>query len=72
MSRTRSAESQGRKGARTDLRINTCMYKYQAQVKVGGVWIRTIIHADNQLHAKLLAQYQYGTSNVPFAPIKIG
>jgi len=48
------------------------MYKYQAQVKMGGVWIRTIIHADNQLHAKLLAQYQYGTSNVPFAPIKIG
>ena len=48
------------------------MYKYQAQVKVSGVWVKTIIYADNQLHAKLLAQYQYGTTNVPFAPIKIG
>ena len=48
------------------------MYKYQAQVKVSGVWIKTIIYADNPLHAKLLAQYQYGINNVPFAPIKIG
>ena len=48
------------------------MYKYQAQVKVNGVWIKTIIYADNSLHAKLLAQYQYGISSVPFAPIKIG
>lgn len=48
------------------------MYKYKTQVKVSGVWVKTIIYADNSLHAKLLAQYQYGIGNVPFAPIKIG
>jgi hypothetical protein len=48
------------------------MQRYQLQVRVNGTWVKTIIFADNQLHAKLLAQYQYGFNNAPFAPIKIG
>jgi hypothetical protein len=48
------------------------MYKYQAQIKINKVWIKTIIYADNPLHAKLIAQYQYGISNVLFTPIKVG
>lgn len=48
------------------------MYKYLTQVKVKDTWIKTIIYADNSLHAKLLAQFQYGISNVPFTPIKTG
>jgi hypothetical protein len=48
------------------------MYKYQAQVRVNGTWVKTIIYAENSTHAKLLAQFQYGISNVPFTPIKTG
>jgi hypothetical protein len=48
------------------------MQRYLLQVKVNGVWVKTVIFADNQLHARLLAQYQYGFNNAPFAPSKIG
>ncbi len=52
--------------------INTYMQWYQLQVRVNGVWIKTAIFADSELHARLLAQYQYGFNNAPFAPTKIG
>jgi hypothetical protein len=48
------------------------MQRYQLQVRVNGIWIKTAIFADSELHARLLAQYQFGRSNVPFAPTKIG
>lgn len=48
------------------------MHDYLVQIKTNGVVIKTIIHAENQLHAKLLAQYQYGIKNVVSTPIKIG
>ena len=48
------------------------MYRYQVQAKVNGTWVKTLIFANNDLHARLIAQYQFGRSNVPFAPTKIG
>jgi type I site-specific restriction endonuclease len=48
------------------------MQRYQLQVRVNGTWIKTVIFAENGLHARLLAQYQYGFNNAPFAPTKIG
>ena len=48
------------------------MQRYQLQVKVNGVWVKTLIFAESGLHARLLAQYQYGFNNAPFAPTKIG
>ena len=53
-------------------KINTCMYRYQVQARVNGTWVKTVIFADNDQHARLIAQYQFGRSNVPFAPTKIG
>jgi hypothetical protein len=48
------------------------MQRYQLQVRVNGIWLKTVVFADNDLHARLLAQYQYGFINAPFAPTKIG
>jgi hypothetical protein len=39
------------------------MYRYQVYVKVKGSMVKTIIFADNDIHARLLAQYQYGMNN---------
>ncbi len=48
------------------------MHRYQVQAKVNGTWVKTVIFADSDLHARLIAQYQFGHGNVPFAPTKIG
>ena len=48
------------------------MHRYQVQVRINGKWVRTVIYADNEFHARLIAQYQYGFNNAPFAPTKIG
>ena len=40
------------------------MHNYEAQVKINGKWIKTIIHAENKIHARLIAQYQFGFNNV--------
>ena len=52
--------------------LNTCMYRYQVYVKVKGSIVKTIIFADNDIHARLLAQYQYGMNNVSIPPQRIG
>jgi hypothetical protein len=52
--------------------LNTYMYRYQVYVKVKGSMVRTIIFADNDIHARLLAQYQYGINNVSISPQRIG
>ena len=48
------------------------MYRYQVYVKVKGSMVKTIIFADNDIHAGLLAQYQYGINNVSISPQRIG
>ena len=52
--------------------LNTYMYRYQVYVKVKGSMVKTIIFADNDIHARLLAQYQYGMNNVSIPPQRIG
>jgi type I site-specific restriction endonuclease len=52
--------------------LNTCMYRYQVYVKIKGSMVKTIIFADNDIHARLLAQYQYGMNNVSIPPQRIG
>ena len=53
-------------------KLNICMYRYQVYVKVKGSMVKTIIFADNDIHARLLAQYQYGINNVSISPQRIG
>ncbi len=48
------------------------MYKYQVLVKVKGSSVKTIIFADNEIHARLLAQYQYGMNSLLSNPHKLG
>ncbi len=48
------------------------MYKYQVLVKVKGSTVKTIIFADNEIHARLLAQYQYGMNSLLSNPHKLG
>jgi hypothetical protein len=48
------------------------MFKYQVLVKVKGSTIKTTIFADNEIHARLLAQYQYGMNSLLSQPHKIG
>jgi hypothetical protein len=52
--------------------LNNCMYRYQVYVKVKGSVVKTILFADNDIHARLLAQYQYGMNNVSIPPQRIG
>ena len=48
------------------------MYRYQVYVKVKGLMVKTIIFADNDIHARLLTHYQYGMNNVLIPPQRIG
>jgi hypothetical protein len=48
------------------------MNRYQAQVKVSGFSLKTIVYADSSTHARLLLQQQFGVSNVISIPVKVG
>ena len=48
------------------------MRQFKATIKVSGVWINTIVFADNSAMALKLAQRQYGASNVLSTPQQIG
>ena len=48
------------------------MYRYQVSVRIKGTIAKTTIFAENEIHARLLAQYQYGMNNVISQPQKIG
>lgn len=52
--------------------LNTYMKQFRATVKVGGMWMNTIVFADNPNHAFQLAKSQYGTSNVLAPPTQLG
>lgn len=47
------------------------MRQFRATVKVGGMWVQTIIFADNATIALKLAQASYGSSNVQGTPIPL-
>jgi hypothetical protein len=48
------------------------MYRYYVSVRIKNIVIKTTIFADNDIHARLLAQYQYGMNNVSIPPQRIG
>ena len=47
------------------------MRQFRATVKVGGMWVQTIIFADNATIALKLAQASYGSSNVQGTPVPL-
>ena len=47
------------------------MKQFRATVKVSGVWINTIVFADNIAMAYKLVQGQYGAGNVLSPPMLI-
>ena len=46
------------------VRINNCMNKYLATVRVKAQTVRTMVFADSSLHARLILEYQFGIGNV--------
>lgn len=47
------------------------MKQFRATVKVGGMWVNTIVFADNPNHAFQLAKAQYGATNVLAPPTQL-
>ena len=50
------------------VRINNCMNKYLATVRVKGQTVKTMVFADSSLHARLILEYQFGIGNVVSNP----
>jgi hypothetical protein len=48
------------------------MKQFKATVKVSGVWINTIVFAENSALAYKLVQGQFGAANVLSPPQQIG
>ena len=44
------------------------MKDYTAKVRVKGNVIKTVVHAENATHARLLLQYQYGFDSIVASP----
>lgn len=45
------------------------MKDYIATVRIKGRVIKTIVHAESQIHARLLLQYQYGMDCIVASPV---
>ena len=52
--------------------INTYMKRYKAIVNAGGMWVETILYAQNPAQANKLFQAIFGAKNVPHQPQQIG
>jgi len=48
------------------------MKQFKAMVRVGGMWVNTIVFDDNPNHAFQLAKSQFGASNVMSPPTQLG
>lgn len=47
------------------------MKQFRVTVKASGLWVQTVIFAENNLMALKLAQAQYGASNVMGMPTQL-
>ena len=47
------------------------MHQYRAMVKAGGMWLETIVFAENVAAAVKLVQSQYGIGNVSGTPTQL-
>lgn len=45
------------------------MKDYIAKVRIKGNVVKTIVHAENTTHARLLLQYQYGWESIITTPV---
>ena len=52
--------------------INIYMKRYKATVNAAGMWVETILYAQNQAQAYRLFQAIFGSNNVPHQPLQIG
>ena len=46
-----------------------CMKDYIATIRVKGNIIKTVVHAECPVHARLLLQYQYGMDSIVASPV---
>jgi hypothetical protein len=54
------------------LTINIYMKRYKATVNAAGMWVETILYAQNPAQAYKLFQAIFGANNVPHQPLQIG
>jgi hypothetical protein len=47
------------------------MNTYLAHIRINGQLIKTHIHADSAIHARLLVQYVYGMNSIGSDPIQV-
>ena len=52
--------------------LNTDMKQFKATVKVGGMWVSTIVFTDNPSPVFKLVQSQYGAGNILAPPTPLG
>jgi hypothetical protein len=45
------------------------MKDYIAKVRIKGNVVKTIVHAENSTHARLLLQYQFGWNSIVSSPV---
>lgn len=45
------------------------MQDYIATIRVKGTTIKTVVHAENSTHARLMLQYQYGMNSIVTSPV---
>lgn len=45
------------------------MKDYIATVRIKGNLVKTVVHAESQIHARLLLQYQYGLDSISASPV---
>ena len=45
------------------------MKDYNATVRIKGNIVKTVVHAENSTHARLLLQYQYGWDSIVASPV---
>jgi len=47
------------------------MKQFRATVKTSGIWVQTIVYAENSIRAMLILQAQFGSNNVLGVPVEI-
>lgn len=45
------------------------MHNYIASIRIKGNIVKTVVHAENSTHARLLLQYQYGWDSIVASPV---
>jgi len=47
------------------------MHDYIATIRIKGTTIKTVVHAENPTHARLILQYQYGMDSIVASPVLV-